>query len=114
MPFDFWSKRASGLLLIPDRLRNVDHEAAKKKIQVFFWVGEVWRGRENLPMKRGPEDHIPRVSMKFSLIASSGTHIQQLVDFGLPWDLAINGYCSLARRAWDEMFSFEMGSPYLD
>jgi hypothetical protein len=65
-------------------------------------------------MKRGPGDHQPPVSIKFSLITSSGTHRQQLADLWIPWDLATNGYCPLAGKAWDEMFSFEMNSPYLD
>jgi hypothetical protein len=32
----------------PGRLRNVSHEAVMKKIQIFFWVGKVRRGREDL------------------------------------------------------------------
>jgi hypothetical protein len=48
MSFDFWSKRASKLFGIPDRLQKIYHEASMKKIQVFFWVGEVRRGREDL------------------------------------------------------------------
>jgi hypothetical protein len=56
-----------------------------KKTQVFFWVGKFGEGEKIFPIKRDPEDRLPSVSMKFSLIASSQTHIQQLADLQLPW-----------------------------
>jgi hypothetical protein len=55
-----------------------------KKTQVFFWVGKVWREREDLSDEERLERPIPPVSMKFSFIASSGTRIQQLADLRLP------------------------------
>jgi hypothetical protein len=69
MSFGVWSKRASGFLTIADRRRNVSHETAMKKTQVFFWVGEFGEGGKIFPMNRGPEDHLPPTSMKFSLIS---------------------------------------------
>jgi hypothetical protein len=39
---------------IPARLLNVYHEAAMKKSQVLFWVGEVRRGREDLAGEERP------------------------------------------------------------
>jgi hypothetical protein len=80
MSFDVWSKKASELLIIPDRLRNIYHEAAMNKTQIFFWVGRFGKGEKIFAMKRGAKDHLARVSMKFSLIASGGTHIEQLAD----------------------------------
>jgi hypothetical protein len=73
MSFDFWSKRASGLLIIPDRRQNVHHDAAMKKTQAFLW-GKFGEGEKIFPMKRGRKDHLPLVSMKFSFITSGGTH----------------------------------------
>jgi hypothetical protein len=84
MSFDFCSKRTSRLLIIYDRLQNVYHEAAIKKTQVFFW-GRFGEGEKTFQMKRGSEDHLPPVSMKFSLITSSGTHTHELADMRLPW-----------------------------
>jgi hypothetical protein len=49
-------------------------------------------------MKRGPEDHLPLVSMKFSLIARAGPTYNSSQTCGFHGDLAINGYYSLARR----------------
>jgi hypothetical protein len=40
--------------MIPDRLRNIHHEVTMKKIQVFFWVREVRRGREDLSDEERP------------------------------------------------------------
>jgi hypothetical protein len=40
----------------------------------FGW-GKFGEGEKIFQMMRGLEDHLPPVSMKFSLIASSGTHI---------------------------------------
>jgi hypothetical protein len=81
---------------IPDRLRNIYHEAAMKKTQVCFWVRTVRRSRADF----SDEDHLPPVSMKFSFITLSGTYIQQFQQIsGFLGDLATNGYCPFARRA---------------
>jgi hypothetical protein len=55
---------------IPERLLNVYHEAAMKKSQVFFRLGKCEEGEKIFPMKRGPGDHPPPVSMQFSHITS--------------------------------------------
>jgi hypothetical protein len=54
MSFNFWSKRASGLLIIPDCLRHLYHEVATKKTQILFWVEEVRRGQEDLSDEERP------------------------------------------------------------
>jgi hypothetical protein len=66
-----------------------------KKTQVFFWVGEVLRGPEDLFDEEGPGRPL-LVSMKFWLIASSGTRYNISQTCGFLGDLATNDYYSLA------------------
>jgi hypothetical protein len=51
----------------------------------FLGRGKFGEHEKIFSMKKGPKDHLPPVSMKFSLIASSGTRIQQLAELRLPW-----------------------------
>jgi hypothetical protein len=74
-----------GLLIIPDRLQNVYHEAAMKKTQIVFGWAKFGEGEKIFPMKRGPRHNLPTVLMKVWLIASGEIHIQQLADLQLLW-----------------------------
>jgi hypothetical protein len=46
----------------------------RRKFKFSFGWGKFGEGEKNLPMKRGPEDHRPPVSMKFSLIAAHNSY----------------------------------------